>query len=106
MTAPDASNTAAERRDASNTAAEPRDASNTAAERRDASTAGGGDGDGCCGTSSYGHAPDLGDLIVTLLAGTLAGVRDRLTEDGYHDAAELVADLVDIADDYLSARWA
>ena len=45
--------------------------------------------------------PDLGDLVVTLLAGTLAGLRDRLAQDGFHSAAELVQDLVEIADDYL-----
>ncbi|HEX2196889.1 MAG TPA: hypothetical protein VHJ76_08180 [Actinomycetota bacterium] len=46
--------------------------------------------------------PDLGDLVVVLLAGTLAGLRDRLAEDGFDPAAELVADLVEIADDYLT----
>ena len=38
---------------------------------------------------------------MTLLAGTLAGLRDRLAQDGFHSAAELVQDLVEIADDYL-----
>ena len=47
--------------------------------------------------------PDLGDLIVVLLAGTLAGLRDRLESDGFVPAAELVADLVEITDDYLTA---
>ena len=47
-------------------------------------------------------APDLGDLVVVLLAGTLAGLRDRLVEDGFEGAAELVAELVDVTDDYLS----
>ncbi len=46
--------------------------------------------------------PDLGDLIVVLLASTLAGLRDRLASDGFHGASELVADLVEIADDYLT----
>jgi hypothetical protein len=46
--------------------------------------------------------PDLGDLVIVLLAGTLAGLRDRLVTDGFGDAAECVADLVDIADDYLT----
>lgn len=46
--------------------------------------------------------PDLGDLVVVLLAGTLAGLRDRLAQDGFDPAAELVADLVEIADDYLT----
>ena len=45
--------------------------------------------------------PDLGDLVIVLLAGTLAGLRDRLTMDGYTPAAELVADLTEVADDYL-----
>ena len=47
--------------------------------------------------------PDLGDLVVVLLASTLAGLRDRLADDGFHDAAELVADLTDVADDYINA---
>lgn len=47
--------------------------------------------------------PDLGDLVVVLLAGTLAGLRDRLDCDGFTPAAELVADLVEIADDYLTS---
>lgn len=46
--------------------------------------------------------PDLGDLVVVLLASTLAGLRDRLAQDGFECAAELVADLVEIADDYLT----
>lgn len=45
---------------------------------------------------------DLGDLVVTLLAGTLAGLRDRLATDGYDRAADVVADLVEVVDDYLS----
>ena len=49
-----------------------------------------------------GRAPDLGDLIVVLLAGTLAGLRDRLVNEGFDGAAELVADLVEAADDYLA----
>jgi hypothetical protein len=46
--------------------------------------------------------PDLGLLVVVLLAGTLAGLRDRLVDDGFDDAAELVADLTEMADDYLT----
>lgn len=46
--------------------------------------------------------PDLGDFMVTLLAGNLAGLRDRLALDGFYCAAELVADLVEITDDYLT----
>lgn len=48
------------------------------------------------------HEPDLGDLVVVLLASTLAGLRDRLATDGFDDAAELMADLVEIVDDYLT----
>lgn len=51
-------------------------------------------------------APDLGDLMIVLLAGTLAGLRDRLEADGFLPAAELVADLVEIADDYLTSAVA
>ena len=46
--------------------------------------------------------PDLGDLIVVLLAGTLAGLRDRLDCDGFTPAADLVADLVEMTDIYLT----
>jgi hypothetical protein len=48
------------------------------------------------------HQPDMGDLIVVLLASSLAALRDRLAEDGFEDAAVLVADLVDIADGYIT----
>jgi hypothetical protein len=48
------------------------------------------------------HHPNMGDLIVVLLASSLAALRDRLAEDGYEDAALLVADLVDIADGYIT----
>lgn len=47
---------------------------------------------------------DLGDLALLLLAGFMAHVRDRLLEDGYPDAAEVVADLVEIADDAVGRR--
>ena len=47
-------------------------------------------------------SPDLGDLVVVLLAGTLAGLRDRLHQDGFERASELVSDLVEMADDYLT----
>jgi hypothetical protein len=47
-------------------------------------------------------AADLGDFVVVLLAGTLAGRRDRLAADGFERAAELVADLVDVIDAYLA----
>ena len=48
------------------------------------------------------RAPDLGDLVIVLLASTLAGLRDRLADDGFEPAANLIADLVEVADDYLT----
>lgn len=48
------------------------------------------------------EAPDLGDLVVVLLASTLAGLRDQLSSDGFDPAAELVAELVEVVDDYLT----
>jgi hypothetical protein len=47
--------------------------------------------------------PDLGDLVIVLLAGTLAGLRDRLAQDGFPKATELVARLVEEADGYLDS---
>jgi hypothetical protein len=52
--------------------------------------------------ASCAPEPDLGDLVVVLLAGTLAGLRDKLAADGFEDAAALVADLVDVTDDYVT----
>jgi hypothetical protein len=49
------------------------------------------------------EGPDMGDLIVVLLASTLAALRDRLAQDGFEDSALLVADLVDIADAYITS---
>ena len=46
-------------------------------------------------------APDLGDLVIVLLAGTLAVLRDRLEDDGFAGASELVADLTQHCDEYL-----
>jgi len=48
--------------------------------------------------------PDLGDLIVCLLASTLAGLRDRLYLDGFENASDLVADLVDVTDEYVTKK--
>jgi hypothetical protein len=45
--------------------------------------------------------PDLGDLVIVLLAGTLAGLRDRLEADGFATASELVADLTSRCDRYV-----
>jgi len=56
------------------------------------------------GQPPEGHAvPDdrLGDLIIVLLACTLAGLHDRLCADGYDQPARVVADLVEITNDYL-----
>ncbi len=47
---------------------------------------------------------DLGDLVIVLLAGTLAGLRDRLWDDGFHVAADVVADLTCRCDRYLEER--
>ena len=44
---------------------------------------------------------DLGDLVVVLLAGTLAGLRDRLAADGCERASELVAELTERCDSYI-----
>lgn len=56
-----------------------------------------------CTDRMVDEVPDLGDLVVVLLASTLAGLRDRLESDGFTPAAELVADLVEITDDYLTS---
>jgi hypothetical protein len=48
------------------------------------------------------HETNMGDLVIVLLASTLAGLRDRLLLDKYESAGELVADLVEIVDDYLT----
>ena len=53
--------------------------------------------------TAFEDEPDLGDVIVLLLAGTLAGLRDRLDADGFCAPAELVADLVEVIDDYLTS---
>ena len=44
---------------------------------------------------------DLGDLVIVLLASTLSGLRDRLADDGFTEASELVAELTDRCDVYL-----
>ncbi len=46
-------------------------------------------------------APDLGDLVIVLLAPTLAGVRDRLAADGFDKASEFAAQLTECCDSYL-----
>jgi hypothetical protein len=52
--------------------------------------------------SSADPGADLGDIVLLLLAGTLAGLRDRLDGDGFARAADLIGDLVEIVDDYLT----
>jgi hypothetical protein len=53
-------------------------------------------------TGERDAAPDLGDLVIVLLAGTLAGLRDRLADDGFESAADMVGDLVELTDDYIT----
>jgi hypothetical protein len=60
------------------------------------------DPDDLLATTERDQRVDLGDFIVVLLANLLAGLRDRLVGDGFAGAAELVADLVEVTDDYLS----
>ena len=48
------------------------------------------------------NTPGLGDLVIVLLASTLAGLRDRLAGDGFEDASEFVAGLTERCDSYLS----
>ena len=50
---------------------------------------------------SFDFEPDLGDLVIVLLASTLAGLRDRLTADGFNRASELAAELIQRCDTYL-----
>ena len=47
------------------------------------------------------NTPDLGDLVICLLAGTLAGLREHLADDGYPKASEFVGDLTELCDTYL-----
>ena len=51
----------------------------------------------------YGD-PGLGDFVIVLLAGSLAALRDQLAAEGFASAAELVADLAEISDDYITQR--
>lgn len=52
--------------------------------------------------ASVTHQPDLGDLVIVLLASTLAGLRDRLSREGFHGASELVVELTERCDSYVS----
>jgi hypothetical protein len=46
-------------------------------------------------------SPDLGDLVIVLLASTLAGLRDRLAADGFERASELAGELTERCDAYM-----
>jgi hypothetical protein len=63
-----------------------------------------GDGPHESGNCNCSGAPDLGDFVIVLLAGTLAALRDRLQSDGFATAADLVADLAELTDDYVAQR--
>ncbi|MFN2595479.1 MAG: hypothetical protein ABR579_11400 [Actinomycetota bacterium] len=52
---------------------------------------------------TVGQATNLGDIIVMLLASTLAGLADRLADDGFAAPADLVTELVEVIDGYLVA---
>lgn len=45
--------------------------------------------------------PDMGDLVIVLLASTLAGLRDRLAADGFPEASELAAQLTERCDRFI-----
>ena len=47
------------------------------------------------------HEDQMGELIMVLLACTLANLRDRLSSDGYDQVSAVVADLVEITNDYI-----
>ena len=51
--------------------------------------------------ASEGSRPGLGDLVVLLLASTLASLRDRLANDGFERASGLVAELTERCDSYV-----
>ena len=54
------------------------------------------------GSSDYEiPAGRMGDLVMVLLSCTLASLRDRLCAEGYDQPARVVADLVEITNDYL-----
>jgi hypothetical protein len=59
------------------------------------------DRSGDCVRSS-GHRIYLGHLVIVLLASTLAGLRDRLSSDGFEKASDLVSDLTDRCDEFLT----
>jgi hypothetical protein len=54
------------------------------------------------GSGPQAGGADLGDFIVVLLAGTLWGLRDRLYDEAYPVAGDLLADLIEVVDGYLA----
>jgi hypothetical protein len=54
------------------------------------------------GPTESGGSPDLGDLVIVLLASTLAGLRDRLEMDGFDEASKFVAGLTERCDSFLT----
>ena len=63
--------------------------------------------DACGSDAPAWSVPSMGDLVLTLLAGTLSALRDRLFQDGFAEHGEVVADLVDVVDDYMAQSiWA
>lgn len=50
------------------------------------------------------RSPDLGEVVITVLADALASLRDSLWRDGSAEAADVVADLTHRCDRYLEER--
>ena len=55
----------------------------------------------CRKTEMHAAETDLGDIIVALLGGIIAGLADKLEATGFVAAAEVMTDLTEITDDYL-----
>lgn len=51
--------------------------------------------------STKTKSPDLGDIVIVLLAGTLSGLHQRLIADGFPRAAKFVEELTDRCDEYV-----
>lgn len=49
-------------------------------------------------------SPDLGEVVITVLADALASLRDSLWRDGSAEAADVVADLTHRCERYLEGR--
>ncbi|HEU4481062.1 MAG TPA: hypothetical protein VFS18_04180 [Actinomycetota bacterium] len=50
------------------------------------------------------HPLDMGDLLVFLVASTVATVRDRLLEDGHVHAGDLLDEVTEVLDDFVRRR--